>query len=122
METMYGMHYTSTPKDMLLFTWWKTNTVQAVDPETCSVLWSLEGKFTGKPHGITTTGEGHVIIADGKNCRLLVLDAQNGELIQTRGLQKCSYASAVHFMKTYNILAVQHKYNDNVYISYYKIS
>ncbi len=42
METIYGLHYTTMPQKMLLFTWWDTNTIQAVDPVDGSLLWKVQ--------------------------------------------------------------------------------
>ena len=42
MENIYGFHYTTVPQKMLLFTRWKSNTIQAVDAMDGSLLWKVQ--------------------------------------------------------------------------------
>ncbi len=121
MEWMYGMYYTSSHAEkILLFSWWGTNTIQAVNAESGTVLWKVQGEVAGKlcdPRGITTTQQGHVIIADGNNCRLLVLDAGSGELINTHELTECGRAAYPHFINSDKELILQYNYQEKEHIT-----
>ena len=84
----------------------------------------VQGEVAGKPcypHGITTTQEGQVIIADGDNCRLLVLDAMSGELLNTQDLQECGLAAEPHQIKNDKELVLRYKYQSKEQIAHYDI-
>ncbi len=126
METIYGMHYTSTgAQKMLIFSYWGTNTLQAVNAESGTVIWKVQGEVAGKlcdPHGITSTKEGHVIIADGDNCRLLVLNAGSGELINTHDLRECDGAVEPHLINNDKEMVLWYRYQGKEHIAYYNIN
>ena len=85
----------------------------------------MQGEVAGKlchPHGITTTQKGQVIIADGKNCRLLVLDAISGELLNTQDLQECGLAARPHLIHGDKELALWYRYKGKERIAHYDIN
>ena len=73
------------------------------------------------PHGITSTGDGQVIIADGDNCRLLVLDAMNGEPINAQDLMECHVAIQPHLIKNDRELVLFYRYHEKEWIAHYDI-
>ncbi len=126
MEAIFDLHYTSFgAKKMLIFTRWKFNTIQAVNAESGTLLWKVQGEVVGKlcnPHGITSTKEGHVVIADGTNCRLFMLDARNGELINTHDLKECGVAIQPHMTNNDKELILWYRYQGKEHLGYYNIN
>ena len=81
----------------------------------------LAGKALNELHGIAATQHGHMIIADGKNKRLLVLDATNGELINEQGLQQCDHATRPHLINNDKELVLWYGYQNKECIAHYSI-
>ncbi len=85
----------------------------------------MQGELAGKPlnelHGITATKGGHVIIADGNNSRLLILDSSTGELINKHDLLEYSHAIQPHLINNDKELVLHYTYQGKKRIAYYSI-
>ena len=84
----------------------------------------MQGKIGGKlcyPNGITTTEQGQTIIADGRNCRLLVLNTVTGEIINTQDLQECDGGVQPHLINSDKELLLWYKYQSKERIAHYEI-
>ncbi len=84
----------------------------------------VQGEVGGKlcePHGMTTTGQGHLIIADGWNRRLLVLDSSSGELINTQDLQECDAVYRPYLINNDKELLLWYGYQGKERVAQYSI-
>ncbi len=111
------------PNGTLVLTDWESNTICAVNINTQDIIWNIRGEIDGKlcdPHGVVGTPTGELIVADGSNARLIVLDGHTGELINTQDLDKCSHVAGLHLLRD-NTLIVWYHYKGKEMIGYYNI-
>ena len=90
-ETYYSLNNIPSPHNVLIFTLWDESIIRALSAETGEMVWEVKGEVDGKtcdPHGTLYSSQHQaLLIADGRNCRVLVLHPQNGSHLQTIGLQ-----------------------------------
>ena len=83
----YGLYYIPSPHKLLIITLWEYSTIQAVSAETGETVWEVKGEVDGKmcePHGtLYSSRHQALLIADGRNRRVLVLEPQDGSHLQT---------------------------------------
>ncbi len=66
---------------IIVTAWQRPGCIKAFSAESGEVVWERSGEIAGvqcNPHGVCADRRGHVYIADGKNRRVLVLDAETG--------------------------------------------
>ena len=82
-----SMCYISDPNKLLVFSGFVQKMIQAVNVETDTVEWELEGEIDGAmchPHDLLYSHRHHcLLVADGHNCRILVLNPDDGTHLQT---------------------------------------
>ncbi len=112
------------PTDILVLTDWRSNTICAVNINTQDIIWNINGEIDGKlckPHGVVAIPTGEVIVADGSNARLIVLDGHTGEFINTQDHDKCDIVVGLHLL-TDNTLVVYYQYKGKDMIAYYNVA
>ena len=91
MEWVYSMRYIPSYK-LLVFSCWEDNLVRAVNAETGEKVWEVSGEVEGiecEPHGTLYSPQHQVLlVADGRNCRVLVLHPRDGSHLQTVRLDR----------------------------------
>ena len=90
MEDTYGICVVSTnlTRDgvLIILTSWKTECSVKAFKLDGQLVWKESGVLGGisiNPHGVCADRRGHIYIADGKNKRVIVLNAEDGKYIQT---------------------------------------
>ena len=90
MEDTYGICVVSTnlTRDgvLIILTSWKTECSVKAFKLDGQLVWKASGVLGGiaiNPHGVCADRRGHIYIADGKNKRVIVLNAEDGKYIQT---------------------------------------
>ncbi len=112
------------PDGTLVLTDWESNTICAININTHNIIWNIKGEIDGKliyPHEVVATQTGEVIVADGNNARLIVLDGHTGELINTQDLDECDLVAGLHLLSD-NTLIVWYGYKGKMMIAYYNIA
>ena len=98
--------------------------IHTISVITHHIILQVQGEVAGKlccPCGTTTTEGGHMITADGTNCRLLVLDTGTGKLINTHELQECDIAAQLHLINNDKELVLRYQHQDKERIAHYSI-
>ena len=127
MQKIFDICYLNHPllRDALLLTNWETNSIQAINAQTGNIIWNTTGEVDGKicnPHGVVATQTGEVIVADGRNARLIVLDGLTGDVLSTHDLPQCGVAAELHLMNDDSELVLCCDYQKKVIIAYYNIT
>ena len=82
-----SMCYIPAPHRLLVFSGLAQNTIQAVSVESDTVRWELGGMVDGavcQPHDLVySLRHGCLFVADGYNCRILILSPGDGAHVQT---------------------------------------
>ena len=123
-DGMHGMAYLTYPENTLVLTSWKNNTIRAINPDNEKEIWKTTGELGGemcKPHGVVITKQGHVIVADGNNARLIVLHVATGQLINVHDLESCT-AADLHLVNKPESLLLRYKHKGIQHISYHDIA
>ena len=112
LATSYGVCYIPHPYKLLVFTLNKNpGMIRAVSAEMGQKVWEIEEKVDEKechPHGMQFSQHHQVLlVADGVNCRILVLHPKNGSHLQTIQLKPETYA-IVHLHLSQDKLIVLH--------------
>ena len=91
MQWIYSMQYIPSNR-LLVFSSWEDKLVRAVSVETGEKVWEVKGEVDSKiccPHGMLFSQQYQVLlVADGWNCRVLVLDPRNGSHQRTLYLHR----------------------------------
>ena len=85
-DRYHGFHYIPNPYNLLVLSWWKDSIIRAVSLEARQNKWEVKGKVDGKiffPHGLLFSLQHGLLVADGINCRVLVLHPRDGSHLQT---------------------------------------
>ncbi len=101
MESIFAMCYVDFkyPNGTLVLVDWPSNTICAINVNTQNTVWKITGEIDGKicfPHAVVATPTGEVIVADGNNARLIVIDGLTGELINTQNLAQYTATLGLH--------------------------
>ena len=87
-----GMCYVPLPLNMLVVSDHNNRKIQAVSCKNNEIIWKLSGSVDGSkiyPHGLLHSAsyndKAAILVADGENSRVLVLDAGSGSHLQTIG-------------------------------------
>ena len=87
METLYSIYYIPSPHKLLVFSENNLSIIRAVSAETGEKVWEVRGEVDGKmcyPHGMLFSPQHQVLlVADGRNSRVLVLHPGDGLHLQT---------------------------------------
>ena len=124
MEKYHGFHYIQNPYNLLLLSWWEDSIIRAVSLETEQKAWEVKGEVDGKmffPHGLLFSVQHRVLlVADGRNSRVLVLHPGDGSHLQTIQLDKAVdtvYELGIHSNK----LVIFHRAGLEEKVSYLSI-
>ncbi len=124
MEQIYAMcylHYNSA----LVLTDWESNTIQAIDVNSGNIVWKITGVIDGKlccPCGVVAMHTGEVVVADGTNGRLILLDGLTGELLGTETLVQFEAICGLHLLGNDSQLIVWGRYREKEVFAYYNIT
>ena len=125
LATSYSVCYIPHPYKLLVFTFNKNpGIIRAVSTETGQKVWQIEGKVDEKechPHGMQFSQHHQVLlVADGINCRILVLHPKNGSHLQTIQLKPEMYA-IVHLHLNQDKLIVHHAAERKEKVSFFAV-
>ena len=126
METYYGMCYIPSPHKLLVFSDnTPDNIIRAVSAETGDKVWEVKGEVDGKmcsPHGMLFSPQHQaLLVADGRNRRVLVLHPGDGSHLQTIQLDQ-KMGAITELCLHQNKLVVQHNARDKEYVSYFSVN
>ena len=85
-DRYHGFQYIPDPYNLLGLSWWKDSIIRAVSLETRQEVWEIKGEVDGKiifPRGLLFSPQQVLLVADGTNCRVLVLHPGDGSHLQT---------------------------------------
>ena len=132
MEDAYGIYVASTnltaTGNLIILTSWKKGSVKAFNLSG-DLAWEATGILGGlpcNPHGVCADRRGHVYLADGRNKRVIVLNAEDGRFIQTlitndqHGIGLV-YSVGWSEMRDQRFLIVNHKSDRQQQITTFKI-
>ena len=124
MEMYHSMCYIPSPHRLIVLSDAHAgNTIRAVSAETGEKVWEVKGEVDGvqcQPCGMLFSPQHQVLlVADGRNCRLLVLHPGDGSHLQTLQLDRemCITELCLH----QNKLVVQHNAGGKEKVSYFSI-
>ena len=87
MEKYHGFHYIPNPYNLLLLSWWEDSLIRAMSLKTEQKAWEVKGEVDGKmffPHGLLFSAHHQVLlVADGRNHRVLAIHPRDGSHLQT---------------------------------------
>ena len=87
METYHSMHYIPAPHKLIVFSLNTESLIRAVSVVNGEVAWEVKGEIEGeicRPHGLLFSPDHQVLlVADGWNSRLIVLNPEDGSVLQT---------------------------------------
>ena len=118
----FALCYISSHK-LLVFTSWSDSIVRAVSAGSGETVWQLKGEVDGKmcyPHGMLFSSKHQLLlIADGRNNRLLVLHPRDGSHVQTIHLDQeiATFELSLH----QNKVIMLHRCGHQEKISYFVI-
>ena len=126
MGIYYSMCYIPAPHRLIVFsTAYVSNTIRAVSAETGEKVWEVKGEVDGvecKPHGMLFSPQHQVLlVADGRNCRLLVLHPGDGSHLQTIQLDR-EMRIIVELCLHQNKLVVHHYTDGKEKVSYFSVN
>ncbi len=107
---------------------WDEQVIWAVDYTSGETLWKVQGEVHGKPcnpHNMCSDTQGGLYVADGRNKRVLVLQASTGVVIQEIDMEGLGLIAGVAWCSTQPHLVVWHGWGDKDEknrISYYNIT
>ena len=123
MEMYYSMCYIPAPHRLIVFSD-KTGTIRAVSAETGEKVWEVKGEVDGvecEPNDMLFSSQHQVLlVADGGNCRLLVLHPGDGSHLQTIQLDQEMHIIC-ELRLHQNKLVVQHNAQSKVKVSYFSV-
>ena len=118
------LHYIPSPHKVLIFPSWKESIIRAVSVETGEMVWEVKGKVDGKtcePHGaLYSSHHQALLIADGENCRVLVLHPRDGSHLQTIQLDR-EIVATIELRLHQNKVILWHRDGNQEKISYFAI-
>ena len=126
LATSYSVCYIPHPYKLLVFTLNKNpGIIRAVSTETEQKVWETEGKVDEKechPHGMQFSQHHQVLlVADGVNCRILVLHPKDGSHLQTIQLKPETHA-IVYLHLNQDKLIVHHTIEEKKKVSFFAVS
>ena len=126
MEMYFGMCYIPSPHRLIvLSTAHVSNSIRAVSAETGEKVWEVKGEVDGVkccPQGMLFSPQHQVLlVADGWNCRVLVLHPGDGSHLQTIQLDREMDVIAELCLHQ-NKLVVQHNDGRKEKVSYFSIN
>ena len=124
-KTYYSMCYIPSPYKLLVFSLWRDSLIISVSAETGEKVWEVTGEVDGKmcePHGLLFSPQHQVLlVADGKNCRVLVLHPRDGSHLQTIHFSG-EMGVTVELCLHKNELVMHHHAGDKEYVSYFCVN
>ena len=125
MEMMYRMCYIPSPHRLIVLTRWKDSIIRAVGAETGEIVWEVKGEVDGvecEPHGMLFSPQHQVLlVADGGNCRVLVLHPGDGSHLQTIQLDQAVDVFCELCLHQ-NKLVVRHNDGRKEKVSYFSVN
>ena len=126
LATSYSMCYIPHPYKLLVFTLnMNPGIIRAVSVETKLKVWQIEGNVDDiacHPHDMQFSQHHQVLlVADGINCRILVLHPKDGSHLQTIRLKPELYA-IVHLHLNQDELIIHHTADRKEKVSYFALS
>ena len=122
MEWYYGMYYIPSPHRLIVLTYWGDSIIRAVGAETGENVWEVNGEVDGvqcQPCGMQFSPQHQVLlVADGENCRVLVLHPGDGSHLQTIQLGDVITELWLH----QNKLVVGHNGGGKEKVSYFSVN
>ncbi len=124
MGCMFDMCYSySRENELLVLTDRVPAAAGAVEVKSGVLYWKLTGEIEGSicdPHGVCSLAEGNILVADGRNSRLLVL-SPTGHVLQTIVLSECGVAGHCIIRNEGKQLVLQHTYKHKVHVSLFEL-
>ena len=129
MEQYHSMYYIPSPHRLIVFACFSDddpdNTIRAVSSETGEKVWEVKGEVNGTrcdPHGLLFSPQHQtLLVADGNNCRVLVIHPRDGSVLQTIQLEP-QMGSIWELCLHQNKLAVHHNAVGKEKVSYFSVS
>ena len=124
----YSMHYIPSPHRLIVLSLnIPPTTIQAVSAERGEKVWEVKGQVDGvecNPHGLLFSPQHQVLlVADGTNKRLLVLNPGNGSHLQTIQLGHVLDDDVITELCLHqNKLLVRHNAESKVRVSYFFVN
>ena len=124
MEIYFGMCYIPAPHRLIVLTWWQDSIIRAVSAETGEKVWEVKGEVDGvqcDPHGMLFSPQHQVLlVADGRNKRVMVLHPGDGSHLQTIQLDR-EVGVIIEMCLHQNKLVVRHTAQSKVKVSYFSV-
>ena len=124
MEKLYDMHYIPAPHKLIVFSLNTESLIRAVSMDG-EKMWEVKGEIEGKkcnPLGLLFSPDHQVLlVADGGYSRLIVLNPQDGSVLQTIQLDQLGFIYQLHIHQQQ--LIVHHATVDNKEkVSYFSLN
>ena len=124
MEMYYSMCYIPSPHRLIVLSD-NTGLIRAVSAETGENVWGVKWEVDGvqcEPHGMLFSPQHQVLlVADGRNCRVLVLHPGDGSHLQTIQLDR-EMDAIIELCLHQNKLVVHHNAGGKEKVSYFSIN
>ena len=125
MKQYYSLHYVPSPNGLVIISGKSARIIRAMSAETGEKVWEVTGKIDGEmcePHSLLFSTQHQILfVADGSNCRVLVLHPRDGSHLQIIQLNK-DMGSICELCLYQNKLIVDH-YNGWIEkVSYFSIN
>ena len=121
-EKYYDMHYIPAPHKLIVFS---SGLIRAVSVVNGEKMWEVKGGIEGKkcnPHGLFFSPDNQVLlVSDGVNNRVIVLNPQDGSVLQTIQLDY-QLGPLWHLFLHQNKLIIHHPIGGKQKVSYFAIN
>ena len=126
MKMYFGMCYIPSPHRLIVLSDnYDPGLIRAVSAETGEKVWEVKGEVDGvecRPHGMLFSPQHKVLlVADGRNCRVLVLHPEDGSHLQTIQLDR-EMGVIAELCLHQNKLVVHHHDGRKEKVSYFSIN
>ena len=124
-ERYFGLCYIPSPHRLIVLSLHPESLIRAMSAETGEKVWEVKGEVDGvecRPHGMLFSPQHQVLlVADGLNCRVLVLHPGDGSHLQTLQLDRAMTVIGDLCLHQ-NKLVVQHNAGGKEKVSYFSIN
>ena len=122
-EGYFDMHYIPAPHKQIVISSTSLGLIRAVSMDG-EKMWEVKGEIEGKkcdPHGLLFSPDHQVLlVADGTKSRVIVLNPQDGSVLQTIQLDQLGSIAYPHIHQQQ--LIVQHTVDNKVKVSYFSLN
>ena len=124
MQDYHDMHYIPAPHKLIVFSDHSPGIIRAVSMDG-EKMWEVKGEIEGKkccPHGLLFSPDHQVLlVADGRNSRLIVLNPHDGSVLQTIQLDyQLGVIANLHIHQQQ--LIIRHTVDNKVKVSYFSLN